>query len=93
MTFKVNSLNPFDKGFFGKTLNSWSKRNVAESLTPSNLKLDSFDDFNKHFDIFTFTKTELQNQANQTLKSTDLFEHMEENRLITGNHCINGIYY
>lgn len=50
---KVNSLNPFDKGFFGKTMAAaqMMNRSRGEMLYPSKLSLDSIDDFNKHFDM------------------------------------------
>jgi len=51
MAIKLNSLNPFDRGFFGKTMAAWAKINKTrgEMLNPSNLKMSSIDDFNKHF--------------------------------------------
>ncbi len=49
MTFKVNSLNPFDKAFFGKPMSAWANRNSGEMLKPSKFTMDSIDDFNKHF--------------------------------------------
>lgn len=52
---KVNSLNPFDKGFFGKTMSAWAKRDIKIS-NPSNLKMTSIDDFNRHFDLQLMAK-------------------------------------
>lgn len=51
MAIKVNSLNPFDRDFFGKTMADWvNKRKYSgKMLYPSNLKQSSIDDFNKHF--------------------------------------------
>ena len=56
MSYKVNSLNPFDKGFFGKSIAAWSKiqKSKGEMLAPSVLKSDSIDDFNRHFDMLLF---------------------------------------
>jgi hypothetical protein len=54
MTFKVNSLSPFDKKFFGKSMKSWGNRNIGEPLKSSKLKLDSVDEFNKYFQQKTF---------------------------------------
>lgn len=56
MAFKVNSLFPFDKAFFGKPMRAWSNRNSGEMLNASNFKLDSIDDLNNHFDkkLFEF---------------------------------------
>ena len=51
MSIKINSLNPFDKGFFGKTMNDWAKYHKDHPLKAdsSNLKMSSVDDFNKYF--------------------------------------------
>lgn len=48
---KVNSLNPFDKAFFGKTMASRARdlRNRGEFLNPTILKSDSVDDLNHFF--------------------------------------------
>lgn len=48
---KVNLFYPMDKGFFGKTLNSPIKSVTKQS---SDLKLDSIDDLNKHFQMQMF---------------------------------------
>lgn len=51
---KVNSLNFFDKGFFGKTMAEYAKENASRKvLNSSSLKMNSIDDFNKHFDIIS----------------------------------------
>lgn len=47
MTYKITSLNPFDRGFFGSTL--LKQRKFPKNFTPSKLEQDSIDDFNKHF--------------------------------------------
>lgn len=49
MQFKVNSLNPFDKKFFGKSMAAWSNRKSADISNPVKMELSSIDDFNKHF--------------------------------------------
>ncbi len=49
MAFKVNSLNPFDKGFFGKTMQAYAKEYKGKVLTPSKLEQSSIDDLNKYF--------------------------------------------
>ena len=49
MTFKVNSLNPFDKAFFGKTMQAYANRNSGEILNPTKLELSSIDDLNHYF--------------------------------------------
>lgn len=48
---KVNSLNPFDKAFFGKTMESRARdlRNRGEFLNPTILKSDCVDDLNHFF--------------------------------------------
>lgn len=48
MSYKVDLLNPFDKGFFGKTLTEVAN-NTVKIEKPSKLVLDSVDDFVKHF--------------------------------------------
>ena len=45
MTFKVNSLNSFDKGFFGKTMQAYAKENKGKVQNPSKLELSSIDVF------------------------------------------------
>ena len=51
MTLKVNSLNPFDRNFFGKTIASLARDQKVrgEFLNSSVLKHDSIDDLNKFF--------------------------------------------
>lgn len=49
MSFKVDFLYPFDKGFFGKTLSAWSKSHAGEGIKPYKIEMSSIDDFNKHF--------------------------------------------
>jgi hypothetical protein len=53
---KVNSLNVFDRKFFGKSMKEWANRKIVGTLSSSNIKLDSVDDFNKHFQqkVFNF---------------------------------------
>jgi hypothetical protein len=53
---KVNSLNVFDRNFFGKPMKEWANRKIVGTLPSSNIKLDSVDDFNKHFQqkLFNF---------------------------------------
>lgn len=48
---KVNSLNPFDKAFFGKTMESRARdlRNRGEFLNPTILKSDCVDELNHFF--------------------------------------------
>lgn len=51
MTLKVNSLNPFDRNFFGKTIASLARDQKVrgEFLNSSVLKHDSIDDLNQFF--------------------------------------------
>ncbi len=56
MTFKVNSLNSFDKGFFGKTMQAYAKENKGKVQNSSKLELSSIDDLNKYFSKKMFTE-------------------------------------
>lgn len=55
MSYKVNSFSPFDKHFFGKPLTAWARKDVKVA-NPSDLKMSSFDDFNKYFDTQMLAK-------------------------------------
>ncbi len=51
MAIKINCLDSFDKGFFGKTMSEWAQINKSRKISPngSNLKMSSVDDLNKYF--------------------------------------------
>ena len=59
MIRKVNSLNPFDKGFFGQNLLN-AKKNMPQNVIPSKFKADSIDDLLKYFDEKMFKKVTLE---------------------------------
>lgn len=56
---KTNTLNPFDKAFFGKSMAARARdlKNSGELLTPSKLKLDCIDDLNNFFVKQSIAKT------------------------------------
>lgn len=78
MAFKVNSLFPFDKAFFGKPMRAWANRNSGEMLYPSRLKMDSIDDFNKHFDSM-FSKLGRSEKS----PAVDTFEVSKDGTLVS----------
>lgn len=73
MSMKITSLNPLDKGFFGKTMREWAncRMNIANEK-PSKLQMTSVDDFNKHFQDKLFSK-----EMRRVLNS-DVFSKQEE---------------
>jgi hypothetical protein len=46
---KIQSMNSFDKGFFGSTLTSFYNKVVPKLEKPSKIEFSSVDDFNKYF--------------------------------------------
>ncbi len=74
MAIKINCLDSFDKGFFGKTMTEWSNINKARKVSQnaSSLKQDSFDDFNKHF----YDKMTYRNPKN--IQVSDVFTKEEQ---------------
>ncbi len=57
MAPKVDFLYPFDKGFFGETLFTRTKKNIKD-FKPSKITRDSIDDFVEYFDnkLFNFSQ-------------------------------------
>ncbi len=49
MAFKVNSLFPFDRNLFGKTMAAWDKMNRGQMLHPTKHVMNSADDLNRYF--------------------------------------------
>ncbi len=78
MSFKVNSLYPFDKAFFGKPMRAWANRKSGEMLHSSNLKMDSIDDLNKHFDNMFFNMKKLEQTP-----TVDTFEVSKDGSLVS----------
>lgn len=75
MTYKITSLNPFDRGFFGSTL--LKQRKFPKNYTPSKLEQDSIDDLNKHFlqKMFMFKKADSKKiQLTQALNNEPVIQ-------------------
>jgi hypothetical protein len=71
MSFKVNSINPFDRKFFGRSMRKFIvSKNVT---TPLKVNMDSVDDFNRHFQkqLFELKKSSVQPQSTDTFKVED----------------------
>lgn len=71
---KTNTLNPFDKAFFGKTMIARARdlKNTGELLVPSNLKLDCIYDLNHFFVKQSIAKTLEKSPVSDSFVKTEL---------------------
>lgn len=71
---KTNTLNPFDKAFFGKSMAARSRdlKNSGELLTPSKSKLDCIDDLNNFFVKQSIAKTLEKTPVSDTFAKAEI---------------------